>query len=85
MAAAPVITVKDFEYKVPGPVAPGSQVVVVNSDSEAHTVSSTQPGAFDVKVDPRGAKVSFKAPAKPGTFPFTCQFHADMKGKLVVR
>jgi plastocyanin len=84
-AAAPVVTIKNFEYTVAKFVAPGAEVVSVNNDSEAHTITSAKKGAFDVKVDPAGATATFKAPAKPGTYPFVCQFHAGMKGTLVVR
>jgi plastocyanin len=84
-ATAPVVTIKNFEYTVASSVAPGAEVASVNNDNEAHTITSTKKGAFDVKVDPAGATATFKAPAKPGTYPFVCQFHADMKGTLVVK
>jgi plastocyanin len=84
-AAAPVVTIKNFEYTVTKSVAPGAEVASVNNDSEAHTITSTKKGAFDVKVDPAGATATFRAPAKPGTYPFVCQFHAGMKGTLVVK
>jgi plastocyanin len=84
-ATAPVVTIKNFEYSVAKSVAPGAEVASVNNDSEAHTITSTKKGAFDVTVDPGGATATFRAPAKPGAYPFVCQFHADMKGTLVVR
>jgi len=84
-AAKPVlITIKDFKFSVPASVAPGSKVTVKNEDSENHTVTSTTHGAFDVQANAVGT-ATFTAPAKLGTYPFTCTFHATMMGKLVVK
>lgn len=82
-AAAPVISIADFAYKVPASVAPGAKITIKNGDSEAHTVTS-QDGGFDVKVDP-GGSVTMTAPMKPGTYKFVCTFHGNMSGTLVVR
>jgi len=82
--AAGLITIKDFKYTVPASVAPGSRVTVKNADGENHTVTSTTHGAFDVAAK-AGGTASFTAPAKPGTCPFTCTFHATTMGKLVVK
>lgn len=82
-AAAPVISIADFAFKVPTSVAPGAKITIKNGDSEAHTVTS-QDGGFDVKVDP-GSSVTLTAPLKPGSYKFVCTFHASMSGTLVVQ
>lgn len=78
----PVITINDFEYAVPGPVAAGAVVTVVNNDSETHTVTAVD-GSFDVNV-PGGDTVTFTAPAAAGSYAFFCEFHSNMEGTLVV-
>ena len=80
-----VITIKDFTYSVPAPVAPGAKVTVKNDDAEKHTITSAPKGAFEVTADGRGGEATFTAPTKPGSYKFTCTFHADMNGTLVVR
>lgn len=82
-AAQVLITISNFEFKVPQAVSPGATVTVVNEDSMAHTVTSTDPGAFDVTVA-GGATITFVAPAKAGSYDFVCSFHGNMKGTLVV-
>jgi plastocyanin len=79
------IAIKDFKYAISGPVAPGAMVNVKNADAENHTVTSLQPGAFNVTVDGGGGTAEFKAPAKAGGYVFVCSFHANMKGTLVVK
>ncbi len=82
--AAAVIIIKDFTFTVPASVAPGSKVMVTNADSEAHTVTS-KGGGFDVKVAGRGGTAVLTAPAAPGTYKLTCDFHANMNGSLTVK
>ena len=83
-ADAPVrITISDFAFEVPQTVAAGATVTVVNEDSMSHTVTSSDPGAFDVTVA-GGATTTFVAPAKAGSYAFACSFHGNMKGTLVV-
>ena len=84
VAQAALISIKDYKYTVPASVAPGSKVSVKNVDSENHTITSSTPGAFDVKAE-SGATATFTAPTKPGSYPFTCTFHANMMGTLVVK
>ncbi|MEP6630600.1 MAG: cupredoxin domain-containing protein [Lapillicoccus sp.] len=73
---------KDFMFTVPASVPAGSSVTITNNDSEAHTVTSKD-GGFDVKVAGRGGTAQLTAP-KAGTYTLTCDFHANMKGTLVV-
>jgi plastocyanin len=78
-----VITIADFQFAVPGSVAPGSEITIKNGDSQAHTITSTT-GAFDVTVGPDGT-ATFTAPSKPGSYPFACSFHGNMTSALVVK
>jgi plastocyanin len=82
-AAAEVLSITDFAYKVPVSVTPGATITIKNADSQAHTVTS-KAGGFDVKVDPHGT-ATLTAPSKPGRYPFVCTFHANMTGTLVVK
>jgi plastocyanin len=80
-----VIAIKDFKYTVPASVAPGTKVTVKNEDAENHTMTSAPKGAFEVTATGGGGTATLTAPTKPGSYPFTCDFHADMMGTLVVR
>lgn len=82
-AAAPMIHIDNFKYTVPVSVMPGQKVSVMNMDGEAHTVTSDS-GAFD-DMATAGTITSFTAPSKPGSYPFHCNFHANMHGVLVVK
>jgi plastocyanin len=66
-------------------VAPGATVTVTNEDKVAHTVTSTSGHYFNTgDVDP-GTTVTFRAPTKPGSYPYFCQIHQYMTGTLVVK
>lgn len=78
-----IITIKAFKYAVPASVAPGAKVTVKNLDAQNHTLTSAPKGAFEVTAT-AGTSVMFTAPTKPGSYKFTCDFHADMMGTLVV-
>jgi plastocyanin len=82
-----MITIKDFNYHVSGPVSPGEKVVVKNNDNVNHTVTSDSGAGklFNVNVPSGGGTKTFTAPSKPGTYPFHCNYHAHMHGKLVVK
>ncbi len=79
-----MISIKDFMFSVPASVAPGAMIMITNNDNEAHTVTSKD-GGFDVKVAGRGGTAQLTAPTKAGSYPLTCDFHANMSGTLVVR
>ncbi|WP_230209346.1 cupredoxin domain-containing protein [Nostocoides sp. HKS02] len=56
----------------------------MNMDGENHTVTADSGNAFDAKAT-AGTTVTFVAPAKAGTYPFHCAYHANMHGVLVVK
>jgi plastocyanin len=79
-----MIMIKNFAFTGPTSVKAGSTVTVMNMDSEAHTVTAdSSSGGFDVTV-PAGATKTFTAPAKPGDYPYHCNFHSNMHGTLKV-
>ncbi|MGO4805246.1 cupredoxin domain-containing protein [Arthrobacter sp. 2MCAF15] len=85
-AAAAAITIKSFAYEIPGSVAPGAEVKVVNLDTAEHTVTADQDATlFDVEVKENGGTATFKAPSQPGTYPFHCRYHSNMHGSLTVK
>jgi len=64
-------------------VTAGTTVVFINSDDDAHTVTSTT-GLFDSKgLDTKGTwRYTFD---KPGTYHYFCELHPFMKGTIVVK
>lgn len=83
--AAATITIKDFKYGDPITVAPGAVVEVVNMDTAPHTVTAEQDKVFDLDLGGNGAKGTFTAPSEPGTYPYFCVYHPNMKGTLTVK
>jgi plastocyanin len=79
-----VITIKNFGYSGSKSVSPGATVMVMNQDSTSHTVTADSGGAFDVTVS-AGGTATFTAPSKPGSYPYHCNFHAEMHGSLTVK
>jgi len=64
-------------------VAAGTKVTFTNHDQTAHTATSTQP-AFDTGTVKPGHSVTVVL-KKPGTYTYYCQFHAFMRGTVVVK
>jgi plastocyanin len=79
-----MIHISSYKFMTPASVSPGATVSVMNMDGEAHTVTADSGNAFDAKANP-GTVVSFKAPTKPGSYPFHCDYHANMHGVLIVK
>ena len=82
--AGPQIVIANFGYTVPPSVKPGEQVTVVNKDDTAHTVTANN-NAFDLRISGGGGFQTFTVPASPGTYPFYCKYHANMRGTLTVQ
>ncbi len=85
-AGTPVkLAIKNFAFKPPTiTVAAGTKVTFTNEDKTAHTATSTANGAFDTgTINPgHSATVVLK---KPGTYTYFCQFHAFMRGTVIVK
>lgn len=63
-------------------IAVGDTVTWTNADQEAHTATAAD-GTFDSGSLGNGASVSFTF-TEAGTFPYTCEFHRQMQGTIVV-
>ena len=78
------IAISDYSYhpaKIS--VAAGTKVTFTNHDQTPHTATSTTTGFDTGTVNPgRSATVDF---SKPGTYTYYCQFHAFMRGTIVVK
>jgi len=87
-AAAPTsgntIVIKDFAF-TPADinVAPGTKIMVTNSDSAIHTVTANDK-SFDTGSITNGQTVELTAPTAPGKYPFRCTPHQYMTGTLTV-
>jgi plastocyanin len=80
------IVIASFAYSGTMTVKPGQEVTVTNQDSTAHTVTDKKSQLFDTgSIEGSGGKGKFKAPDKPGTYPFGCKFHPGMAGTLTVQ
>ena len=67
-------------------VSPGAVVTVKNEDSVTHTLTDkTDQTLFNTGPVGPGQTKTFKAPDKPGSYPFFCTIHQFMTGTLVVR
>lgn len=77
------ILIKGFKYQATQAVSPGATITVTNEDIEAHSLTADTPAAFDLNIRPGTA--TFTAPTTPGTYPYHCIFHANMKGTLTVK
>ncbi len=76
------IAMKDIAYlPVTATVHVGDAVEWDNEDIVAHTATS-KVGGFDVVVPPGGQGSTVAA--RPGMFAYTCRYHPNMKGQLIV-
>jgi plastocyanin len=86
VAAAGVLKIAAFRYDpTPITVAAGQVVSVTNSDSADHTVTSDQNGLFLGDDIAQGKTITFRAPTRPGTYTFHCEYHPSMHGTLTVK
>lgn len=64
-------------------VAPGTRITFTNHDMTAHTATTVKRG-FDTGTVNPGQSVTVTLSA-PGTYTYYCEFHAFMRGTVVVR
>jgi plastocyanin len=90
-SSAPAVSAHKVDVSISGyafhpatiTVATGARVTFTNHDQTAHTATSTKPGFDTGTVKPgKSATVLLK---RPGTYTFCCQFHAFMRGTIVVK
>ena len=79
----PVIMIEGMGFSALGPVAPGTQITIVNNDEVEHSVTSRTKGVFDVHVEGK-ERATLTAPQEPGEYPFYCLYHPAMLGTLTV-
>jgi plastocyanin len=82
-AATAAILIKGFKYQGTDTVSPGAEITVTNEDIEAHTITADTGSAFDTIT--KVGTTTFTAPTEPGTYPYHCIFHGNMKGTLTVK
>ena len=84
MMAKTVIETKNFAFvNKTYTVKAGETVTFKNSDTAGHSVTSDDE-SFDTDVVGKDQTATFKAPTKPGKYPFHCTPHPNMKATLVV-
>jgi plastocyanin len=84
-ADATMVDIKDFAYDPAAIEIPvGSTVTWTNSDTVPHTVTAFDRAALQSGTLDGGATFSQTFEA-PGTIDYFCEFHADMKGSLVIQ
>ncbi|WP_171027202.1 cupredoxin domain-containing protein [Pseudarthrobacter sp. NamB4] len=82
-AAATELLIKGFKYQGAETVSPGAEITVTNEDVEAHTITADTGNAFDANI--QVGRGTFTAPTEPGTYPYHCNFHGNMRGTLTVK
>jgi len=79
------LTIAGFAYDpTPLRVRAGQMVSVRNSDDAEHTVTADAGSTFKSGDVAHAMTVTFRAPDKPGTYAYHCNYHASMHGTLVV-
>jgi plastocyanin len=76
------VAIKNFSFGAPLTIAVGTTVEWTNEDSAPHTATASN-GAFDSGNLDKGASYSFTF-TQEGTYSYTCKYHPNMKGQLVV-
>ena len=64
-------------------VAPGTKITFTNHDQTAHTATSNNPGFDTGTLNPGASRTVVLT--QPGTYTYYCQFHAFMRGTVVVK
>ncbi|WP_210115521.1 cupredoxin domain-containing protein [Mycobacterium sp. DL99] len=80
----PVITIEGMGFSSLGPVAPGTEITIINNDEVEHSVTSRTKGLFDVHIEGKG-RATLTAPQEPGEYAFYCLYHPAMLGTLTVK
>ncbi len=65
-------------------VKAGQVIKVVNRDSVGHTVTADDNTSFESGLLGKDQSGTITAPAKPGSYPYHCSPHPNMKGTLIV-
>jgi plastocyanin len=86
-ASGSAITIQNFAFSPATLTVPaGTTVMVSNKDSVTHTVTASDSAkSFNTGDISANAMATFKAPSKPGTYPYHCTIHTFMHGTLTVQ
>lgn len=80
----PAIVIEGMGFGSIGPVAPGTEITIINNDEVEHSVTSRAKGLFDVHVEGK-KRATLTAPKDAGEYAFYCLYHPAMLGTLTVR
>jgi plastocyanin len=85
---AAAVTIQTFQFRPEGlDVKAGTRVTWTNTDDIEHTVTSGTPdgpdGRLNTPLDGKGATFSYTF-AEPGTYPYFCDRHTEMRGEIRV-
>jgi len=82
-AAPNEVVISNFAFKPPViTIKAGEPVIWSHDDNMAHTVVSA--GTFQSPPLARGGKFGFTF-TQPGEYPYFCDIHPSMKGKVIVK
>ena len=79
------IEISGFKFAPATLTVKAEQVIkVTNRDSVGHTVTADDNTSFESGLLGKDQSGSITAPAKPGSYPYHCAPHPNMKGTLIV-
>ncbi|MGY4101884.1 cupredoxin domain-containing protein [Nocardia sp. R16R-3T] len=81
--SAEIRTSADPDYIVPAAVPPGATVRVLNQHSSMHDVTADD-ATFHTRLLRQDESDIFTAPQQPGSYPFHCSKHPNLRGTLIV-
>ncbi|KKT96922.1 MAG: Metal-binding protein [Candidatus Collierbacteria bacterium GW2011_GWC2_45_15] len=62
---------------------PNSLINIINNGSIPHSVTSDT-GTFDSGLIEAGQPIDMEGPSEPGSYPFHCSIHPEIKGVLTI-
>lgn len=80
-AAKKTVVIEDFKFGAPVEIAAGGEVTWTNRDTARHNAAGDDFETADLDKGDSDT-VAFE---QPGTYDYVCEFHAFMKGSVVVR
>jgi plastocyanin len=84
-ADSATVEIKNFAFSpATMTVKPGAKITITNQDIPGHSFTSDDGKSFDTKVIAQGKSATITAPTTPGSYPFHCTPHPNMKGTLSV-
>ena len=80
-----VIEISGFKFSLATLTVKAGQVIkVINRDSVGHTVTADDGSSFESGLLGKDQSGTIIAPTKPGSYPYHCSPHPNMKGTIVV-